>query len=120
VLIGHSLGGLVIKESLFKLLRSDRNDLLRLVAGCLFFGIPNDGMKIDSLKPMIGDQPNRPLLESLRNENSYFLTDQKGKFAEVLGQHQLELFCFFETELSPTAWEVCTMSLDSNVANLQS
>lgn len=106
VLVGHSLGGLLIKDCLFMLSKSAVKHLLPLVAACLFFGVPNDGMKVDSLKPLVGNQPNRLLLESLRIEDSDFLTDQKRKFTEVLNQHEIELVCFFETEFSPTPREV--------------
>ncbi|GAB1311953.1 P-loop containing nucleoside triphosphate hydrolase protein [Madurella fahalii] len=85
VLIGHSL------------------DLVNLVSACLFFGVPNDGMDIKSLIPMVSDQPNRFLLESLAAMNSQILMLQGKNFSRILGQARFEIFCFYETELSPTA-----------------
>jgi len=107
ILVGHSLGGLLIKEAIVRLSESDADaDLLVWIVGCLFFGVPNDGMKIESLIPMVADQPNRSLLESIRHMNSQVLNMQKRNFSKVLAKLSLDLFCFFETELSPTAKEV--------------
>ncbi|KAK3347271.1 putative kinesin [Lasiosphaeria hispida] len=79
------------------------SDLVGLVSACLFLGVPNDGMDIESLIPMVGDQPNRPLLESLAVMNSQILTLQSKSFSRILGQAQFNMFCFYETKLSPTA-----------------
>ncbi len=109
VLVGHSLGGLLIKEALIRLTESDSEAGLirqRQRLGVLFFGVPNDGMDIESLIPMVGDQPNRFLLESLNAINSQILRLQRRSFAKVLSQTALEIFCFFETSLSSTAAKV--------------
>jgi hypothetical protein len=107
VLIGHSLGGLLIKEALIRIAESDSDsDLLGLVFGALFFGVPNDGMDIESLIPMVNNQPNRFLLESLYNVNPQILTLQNRNFSRVLKQTNFEIFCFYETRQSPTAVKV--------------
>ncbi|KAK2589788.1 hypothetical protein QQS21_012532 [Conoideocrella luteorostrata] len=108
VVIGHSLGGLLIKEALCRLAESkDELDVLNSIAGCLFFGVPNDGMKIESLIPMVGgDRPNMSLIQSLRGENSQVLRTLKVKFSRLVAEAQLDIYCFYETLLSPTAVEV--------------
>ena len=107
ILIGHSLGGLLIKEALIQILESESgSDVIALLAGILFFGVPNDGMDIESLIPMVGDQPNRSLLESLSAMNTQILGLQRRHFSRILSRGNLEMFCFFETELSPTAAQV--------------
>ncbi|KAK4444368.1 hypothetical protein QBC34DRAFT_185339 [Podospora aff. communis PSN243] len=104
VLIGHSLGGLLIKEVLIRMTESGTDSsLVSFVSACLFVGVPNDGMDIESLIPIVGEQPNRPLLESLAAMNSQILTLQGKNFSRILGQARFEIFCFYETELSPTA-----------------
>jgi protein SERAC1 len=82
------------------------SDLINLISGLLFFGVPNDGLDIESLVPMVKDQPNRFLLESLDSKNSQMLSIQKRNFAEILDRTDLEMFCFYETELSPIAIKV--------------
>jgi triacylglycerol esterase/lipase EstA (alpha/beta hydrolase family) len=111
VLIGHSLGGLLIKEALIRTTDSDsESELVSLVSACLFFGVPNDGMDIESLIPMVKDQPNRFLLESLATINSQVSRLQSKNFSRILGQAQFRMFCFYETKLSPTAAKVSISS----------
>ena len=116
VLIGHSLGGLLIKEALTQLAESDSRSLVNFVSGVLFFGVPNHGMDIESLIPMVNDQANRPLLDSLHRVNSWVLMLQDRDFSRILDQRKdLKVFCFYETEKSPTAakvsWTHCWRSL---------
>lgn len=78
LLIAHSLGGLLVKEALIRIGDLDSGPgLLGMIAGLLFFGAPNDGMNIESLVPMVGDQPNRFLLESLSAMNAQILGLQR-------------------------------------------
>ncbi len=102
ILIGHSLGGLLIKEAAIRMVSEDPDQLDRIL-GAVFFGVPNDGKSIESLIPMVGDQPNRFLLESISSINSQVLVTQKKDFLTVLARTRLEMFCFYETKESPTA-----------------
>ncbi|KAL9477147.1 hypothetical protein ACSS6W_006988 [Trichoderma asperelloides] len=108
ILIGHSLGGLIIKQALISLSRSENEDdqnLIRAIYGIVFFGTPHDGMDITSLITMAGDSsPNRFLIESLSRNNSQILTLQQRDFHKALGDKgNSEVFCFYETLESPTA-----------------
>lgn len=107
ILIGHSLGGLIIKQALILLSGSENKEsrtLIRAVYGVVFFGTPHHGMDISSLIPMAGDGPNRSLIESLSHYNSQILTIQHQEFHKVLGDKgESEVFCFYETLKSPTA-----------------
>ncbi|KAM0260506.1 hypothetical protein ACHAQJ_002739 [Trichoderma viride] len=66
ILIGHSLGGLIIKQALIFLSRSENEDdqnLIRAIYGVVFFGTPHDSVDISSFIPMTGDSnPNRSLI----------------------------------------------------------
>jgi hypothetical protein len=107
LLIGHSIGGLVIKEALIRIAESDyESGLLDSIAGVLFFGVPNDGMDIESLIPIIKNQPNRFLVETLNQVNSQVLRIQRRNFLKVFEQLHLDIFCFYETKMSPTAAKV--------------
>lgn len=80
--------------------------LLRAIYGIVFFGVPNEGMDISSLIAMVQDRPNRFLIESI-GINSQILTDLKRGFHTVLDEEGgSEVFCFYETLMSPTAKEV--------------
>lgn len=107
ILIGHSLGGLLIKEALTQMAESDfEADLLKRIHGLLFFGVPNDGMNISSLIPMVNNQPNQSLVLSLDPMNSQILRLQKRSFAKVMSGKTIKMYCFYETKISPTATKV--------------
>ncbi|KAM6487335.1 ankyrin repeat protein [Trichoderma sp. SZMC 28011] len=107
VFIGHSLGGLVIKEAIVKLKEElDKKDasILRSTFGFAFFGVPHQGMAIESLVPLVKDYPNRGLLESL-NKNSALLQRLENDFRNAFGTKGPRIVSFYETENSPTAVE---------------
>ena len=107
ILVGHSLGGLLIKEALIRMTESNSElDHIKRIYGALFFGVPNTGMDITSLLPIVNNQPNRFLLESLNMINSQVLQLQGRNFGRFLDQTALNMFCFYETRLSPTATQV--------------
>lgn len=109
LLLGHSLGGLLVKQALI----ASSDDVLDMVLGILLFGAPNDGMDTRSLIPIVGNQPNRFLLESLNPMNSQVLRYQREEFPRVLNHIDCQLFCFYETELSPTPTGVSTLKVPS-------
>lgn len=56
---------------------------------------------------MVGDGPNRFLLESLGAINSQILSTQRREFHNALGgEGESEVVCFYETRKSPTAIKV--------------
>ncbi|KAK4080934.1 hypothetical protein Trihar35433_2039 [Trichoderma harzianum] len=106
VFIAHSLGGLIVKQTLISLYKSkDEEDqkLLRAVYGIAFFGVPHDGMDISSLIPIVENGPNRFLLESIGLFSSQILSTQHREFLEALGTRNSKIICFYETRMSPTA-----------------
>ncbi|KAI5460811.1 hypothetical protein BGZ63DRAFT_445733 [Mariannaea sp. PMI_226] len=107
ILIAHGLGGLIVKQALVILSESKNETLLKLsraVCGIAFFGVPHHGMAISSLVPMIGNRPNRFLVESLNFNNSQILSTLHRAFHHALdGEGEAQIVCFYETELSPTA-----------------
>ncbi|KEY73844.1 hypothetical protein S7711_10154 [Stachybotrys chartarum IBT 7711] len=88
IFIAHSLGGLILKQMLISLSKSEREEYSRLldsIYGVTFFGVPHGGMDIASLIPMVTDSPNRDLHHALGEKNDS------------------EVICFYETKESPTA-----------------
>ena len=59
--ITHSLGGLIVKEVLYNTSTHD-SDILNLIYRALFFGVPNQGIDIKSLIPIVENQVNQGLL----------------------------------------------------------
>ncbi|RYP27921.1 hypothetical protein DL767_007448 [Monosporascus sp. MG133] len=104
IFVAHSLGGLIVLISLAKSEDEDDKKLMQAIYGIVFFGVPHDGMDISSLIPMVGDGPNRFLIESISQINSQILPIQRREFHTALGDKgRSEIVCFYETMKSPTA-----------------
>ncbi|KAK2023015.1 hypothetical protein LX32DRAFT_708969, partial [Colletotrichum zoysiae] len=108
IFIGHSLGGLLIKEALIRARRrSDgaKADLAKACYALLFFGVPNLGLRNDQLMTMVRGQPNAELIHDLIVDNdseaSTFLKRLADQFSETCKGHYC-VMSFFERMLSPT------------------
>lgn len=105
IFLGHSLGGIVVKEAII-LMRKSSIDADKLTFAAtrriIFFGVPNQGMDIRSLIPMVGDQANRGFLHTL-DHNSPLLRTRAEEFSESIGELRCEILNFYETQESPTA-----------------
>ncbi|RDW76075.1 hypothetical protein BP5796_06896 [Coleophoma crateriformis] len=106
IFVAHSLGGLIVKQALIQM-RSGSEASQRIIHstyGVLFFGVPNQGMEIESFLPIVKQQPNASLLYTLGTE-SQLLREQSRAFQKVFDFQDSEVFCFYETLESPTAEE---------------
>lgn len=66
-------------------------------------------MAVTALVPMVGDGPNRFLVESLSHINQQVLCTEQIDFRRALGlEGQREVFCFYETMTTPTPQLVFT------------
>jgi hypothetical protein len=79
--------------------------ILDSTSGFLFFGVPHQGMAIESLVPLVRENPNRSLLESL-NKNSALLQRLEKEFSNAFDARCPQIISFYETGESPTAVEV--------------
>ncbi|OBT42034.1 hypothetical protein VE00_07424 [Pseudogymnoascus sp. WSF 3629] len=103
ILIAHSLGGIIVKEAIIQMNgNKNSHDLIRSIYGAIFFGVPSQGMDIAHLFPLVEGQANTDLLRSLGKE-SKILRDQCRNFPKAFGKEDSEIFCYYETEKSPTA-----------------
>lgn len=71
----------------------------------MFLGVPHRGMAIESLVPLVKNNPNRALLESL-GPNSALLQHLENDFNGAFRAKRPDVVAFYETEMSPTAVEV--------------
>ncbi|KAK2017089.1 hypothetical protein LZ32DRAFT_577078, partial [Colletotrichum eremochloae] len=108
IFIGHSLGGLLIKEALIRARRRRDDAIADLAKACyalLFFGVPNLGLRNDQLMTMIRGQPNEALVHDLIVNNDFeastFLKRLADQFSESCKDHY-RVMSFFERMLSPT------------------
>ncbi|KAH8665485.1 hypothetical protein BGZ61DRAFT_366836 [Ilyonectria robusta] len=109
IFIGHSLGGLLIKEVLVRARRRDSNansNLSKASYGFLFFGVPNLGLRNDQLRTLLRGQPNEAFIHDLLVDNNSepptFLKRLADQFSESCKGHY-RVVTFFERMLSPTA-----------------
>jgi hypothetical protein len=92
--------------------------VLQSTYGALFFGVPNQGMDINSLLPMAESQPNLGFLLSL-GPNSDSLRNLHRSFCKAFPFQDSEIISFFETEETRTAKLVGSLrsSLAANSIN---
>lgn len=122
LVMSHSLGGIVAKEVSFictstvlvliyffqainRMAGSPfeaEKRLLKQLKALYFFGVPSHGMDIESLVPMVGDQPNRGFLHTLET-NSPVLREQATTFLRIITRQHCKIVDFYETKVSQTA-----------------
>ncbi|KAL7958828.1 hypothetical protein V8C34DRAFT_137971 [Trichoderma compactum] len=104
ILIGHSLGGIIIKAALIRMNDGDDSDKANFqsVCGMLFFGVPNQGMPISQWIPIVEDQPNRFFIEQLCTASD-ILRVLRTDFRKIFTFRDSKIHSFYETKESPTA-----------------
>ncbi|KLU88157.1 hypothetical protein MAPG_07144 [Magnaporthiopsis poae ATCC 64411] len=112
IFIGHSLGGLLIKEALVRtrnISNDAYSDLSKACFGMLLFGVPNLGLRNDQLMTLVRGQPNEALIHDLlvdnNSEPSTFLKRLADQFSICCKGHY-RVVTFFECMLSPILEEV--------------
>lgn len=94
--LAHSLGGIVLKETLDR-----ERDIIRHVAGAVFFSTPSRGMDTQALMTMVEGQPTAALVHDLATTSDY-LQELDDRFFEVARRGRMEIFWAYETKTSPT------------------
>ncbi|KAI9660882.1 MAG: hypothetical protein M1821_009209 [Bathelium mastoideum] len=101
--IAHSLGGLLVKQAIVQLKEMKRKSrAYQSIHSGLFFGVPNKGMDIRSLRTIVKGRPNERLLTQLSPASS-LLKQLSSDFEVVSRDLHMQNISFFETKLSPTA-----------------
>ncbi|KAF8533302.1 hypothetical protein BDD12DRAFT_984533 [Trichophaea hybrida] len=108
ILIGHSLGGILILQTLIELKRNpSHKHILDAIYSMLFFGTPHEGMRTYDLEEMVdvesGDYETsmHNLLRQLR-EGSEFLENQKEELCYIWKEYKPNIVSFYETAPTPT------------------
>lgn len=104
ILLAHSLGGIILKSALLFLAASGESEgsILKDIRLIIFFGVPNKGMQMSHLIPMVKSQPNRTLVECL-SPSSEYLTDVDRRFSGIALYPDIRLISAYETAESLTA-----------------
>ncbi|KAI1825244.1 hypothetical protein F4861DRAFT_538149 [Xylaria intraflava] len=109
IFIGHSLGGLLVKEALLQARdKSGDNqhaELFEACSGLLFFGVPNLGLRNEPLQSIVKGQPNEQLINYLvvdgDSEPSPLLKKVSNDFAKCC-EGRYPVISFYERKHSPT------------------
>jgi hypothetical protein len=95
---------------MIQMVKSDPTTLNSTIQ-CLLFGVPTQGMNLNTLYPIVQDQHNAVTLLPYLAENSLWLKDQNRKFPEAFHFKDSNIICFYETKESPTANKVCRCAI---------
>ncbi|KAI0096992.1 hypothetical protein GGR51DRAFT_578487 [Nemania sp. FL0031] len=109
IFIGHSLGGLLIKQALVRAkMHSSPIDetFLNTCYGFLFFGVPNLGLRHESLLTLLGHSPTTRLVDDLvvdsDSEVKPYLRTLGELFTNLFQGEGLDIVAFYETRKTPT------------------
>jgi triacylglycerol esterase/lipase EstA (alpha/beta hydrolase family) len=96
--IAHSLGGIVVKQALVQIANSPdlERTLLAKVKQVIFFGVPNRGMQISHLLPIVKHRPNKPLIRALCKESPY-LAQFSEQFLAISLTREMDLVSAYES-----------------------
>jgi hypothetical protein len=88
---------------------SDANMISKSCYALLFFGTPNQGMNIETLRSMVNGQPNERLIADLGTE-SEVLRNLESDFHRCFNKKDLKVVSFYEMKDTPTV-QVCAKML---------
>ncbi|KAA8894431.1 hypothetical protein FN846DRAFT_819409 [Sphaerosporella brunnea] len=97
IFIGHSLGGLIIKQALADALRSSESDqaILDSCVGIFFFGVPHRGLNNQNISTLVKGQRNSHFINDLR-EGSALLKEAHEHFLQLC-LSDCQITSFYET-----------------------
>ena len=73
------------------------NDIFKSIYAVLFFGVPNQGIRIEHWLPMVRGQPNENLVRSLGYDSTY-LRSLHEEFRMVFNFRDSQVVSIYETE----------------------
>ncbi|CAH0020775.1 unnamed protein product, partial [Clonostachys rhizophaga] len=100
--LAHSLGGVLMKQSIVALSGNHRDqETLEAMKGGIFFGVPSVGMTMEDIYKMLGEQPNTALLDCLSDRSDY-VPKLEEDFARVSSSQCMRLIWAYETHETPS------------------
>ncbi|KAI1744083.1 hypothetical protein F4680DRAFT_444115 [Xylaria scruposa] len=103
ILVGHSLGGLVLKHALVQASEGSVEDkaIFTSCFALLLFGVPNRGMDNESLMAMVRGQPNEAIVREL-SPSSRFLSELHRQFNKIFTLDGSTIISWYETKGTAT------------------
>lgn len=90
----------------------------RSIRGILFFGVPSQGMNIESLLGIVKGKVNENFLQGLRPDSDILRTQHRD-FCKQFPYESCKIISFYETEYSPTANKVIQIDLSRKIVLFQ-
>jgi esterase/lipase superfamily enzyme len=115
ILMGHSMGGILLKHALVKMDETGsetQKAILAQVKEVVFFGVPNRGMEISHLHAMVVGHPNEKLVQRLAPSSQYLKALDR-YFYDVATKWRIRLISVYETSKSPTVKVLSTKTIRS-------
>jgi ankyrin repeat protein len=101
IFVAHSLGGLVVQDAVHRMYTDDQVNYFS-VYGCLFFGVPSQGIQASHWLPIVQDHPNEALVRNLQPHSTYLRTLREN-FHQVFRFNDARVVSIYETQRSKTA-----------------
>uniref|UniRef100_A0A0B7JWK8 Nephrocystin 3-like N-terminal domain-containing protein n=1 Tax=Bionectria ochroleuca TaxID=29856 RepID=A0A0B7JWK8_BIOOC len=112
IFIGHSLGGLLIKEALILANQNDKDrensDFFKSASGLMFFGVPNMGINLGKLREITRDQLNNQLIMDLQldseSEPTPYMKTLLGRFRSCHEKQDppMRIISYYEEKMTDT------------------
>ncbi|VUC31189.1 unnamed protein product [Clonostachys rosea] len=101
--LAHSLGGVILKQAMVMLAGGGEVErhIISGIKGGAFFGVPSMGMEVSDIFQMLGEQPNRALIDNLSDQSDYIPALEK-QFEGISHVRDMVLIWAYETEQTPT------------------
>jgi len=125
--IGHSLGGVVLKEALAIAdlnPNDDSHEVVLSTYGLILLGVPNLGLRHPQLMTMVEGNPNQQFVRDLVVDEdeapSPYLNELTAKFSRVCSRvtPPFHIISYYETERSPTVKVRATVFVLSSTADV--
>lgn len=76
--------------------------ILQKTKGAIFFGVPSEGMNMEDIHTMLGDQPNKDALVTEISSKSSFLSSLEEHISGIFQLRGMKLYWTYETQTTPT------------------
>ncbi|KAL5087411.1 hypothetical protein Trisim1_007810 [Trichoderma cf. simile WF8] len=75
--------------------------ILQKTKGAIFFGAPSEGMNMEDIHTMLGDQPNKDALVTEISSKSSFLSSLEEHISGIFQLRGMKLYWAYETQTTP-------------------
>jgi len=103
VIIAYSLGGIVVKQAMVAIARAhdSTGEILESIYRAIFFSVPNRGMQISHLLPIVYGRLNSHLAQLLSTTSDY-LKELDHQFSGIVTYKGIKIISIYKTKRTKT------------------